>query len=192
MVAHSAVAPRQWTYDEVSAIEDEVRRELLDGEIIEMPSPTLSHQDIILRLALLFTLWARQNGGKAFISPVDLYVSPTTYFIPDFVFYSATQMATGEVERDPKRLNIAPALIVEVLSDATARNDRVRKMRAYAQFGVSHYWIVDPAHRTVEAYELHEGIYHVAATHEGEEVFTPPAFTGLEIPLIEVFGPVAA
>jgi Uma2 family endonuclease len=192
MVAQSPVFTRQWTYDEVSAIADEVRRELVDGEIFEMPSPTLSHQDIILRLALLFSLWARQNGGKAFISPVDLVVSERTYFIPDFVFYSAAQMATGQVERDPKRLHVAPALIVEVLSDATARNDRVRKMRAYAQFGVAHYWIVDPVQRTIEAYELHEGIYHVAATHEGGEVFTPVAFTGLEIPLVEVFGPVAA
>jgi Uma2 family endonuclease len=188
MIADAPVfTPQKWTYDEVSAIEDDLRRELFDGEIFEMPSPTLNHQDIILRLALIFSLWARQHGGKAFISPVDLYVEPRRYFIPDFLFYSAAQMASGEVERDPKRLTIAPALIVEVLSDSTAANDRVRKLHAYAEFGVANYWIVDPAQRILEAFELREGIYSVVAAHEGAEIFAPAAFPELQIALSELF-----
>lgn len=188
MIAEAPIyTPKEWTYDEVSAIEDDVRRELVDGEIIEMPSPTLNHQNIILRLALLFSLWARQHGGKAFISPLDLYVSPGRYFIPDFLFYSAAQMASGEVERDPKRLTVPPTLIVEVLSESTARHDRVRKLRAYAEFGVANYWIVDPAQGTLEAFELREGLYQVVAAHEGAETFAPAAFPALQIALSELF-----
>jgi Uma2 family endonuclease len=178
---------REWTYEEVSAIEDDVRRELHDGEIFEMPSPSLSHQDIILRLALLFSLWAREFGGRAYISPVDLVLSPRLYFIPDFVFYSAEQLATGEVLRDPKRLTVAPVLIVEVLSETTARNDRVRKLHAYAQFGVANYWIVDPVQHTLEAFELHEGLYQIIAAHEEGETFAPAAFGNLRINLNELF-----
>ncbi len=188
MIAEAPIyTPKEWTYDEVSAIEDDVRRELFDGEIIEIPSPTVNHQRIILRLAALFLHWARQHGGEPFISPLDLYVAPRRYFIPDFIFYSAAQMASGEVMHDPKRFTVAPMLIVEVLSESTARHDRVRKLRAYAEFGVANYWIVDPSLQTVEAYELSGGRYQVVAAHEGMETFAPAAFPALQIALSELF-----
>ncbi|RYG66602.1 Uma2 family endonuclease [bacterium] len=190
MVADPKNFTRQaWTYDEVSSIEDDVRRELYDGEIIEMPSPSINHQDIILRLALLFAHWASRFGGKAIISPVDLYISDRLYFIPDFVFYTSIQMEDEDVLRNPKRLTVPPALIVEVLSESTARNDRVRKLHAYAQFGVANYWLVDPAQQTLEAFALRDGLYQIVAAHEEAEVFAPATFPDLLISLPELFAP---
>ncbi len=107
MIAEPLTQRRIWAYDEVREIDDDVRRELHDGEIYEMPSPLVNHQSIILRLAILLSEWARANGGRVYLSPVDLYVCETTYYIPDLVFYSAAQMASGEVERDPRRLTVA-------------------------------------------------------------------------------------
>ncbi len=185
------VAPKKWTYAEVSAIADDVRRELYDGEIYAMPSPTLSHQDIILRLALLLSLFAKQQGGKVFLSPVDLFVSEERYFIPDMVFYGVEKMATGQVEADPKRLHVAPDLIVEIISNSTAVNDRVRKYRAYAEFGVPFYWIVDAAARTFHAFRLENGRYVDEAVLGGDEAFSPQLFAGLEVSLTEVFGGLA-
>ena len=40
MVAQPLKTRRIWTYNEVRAIDDEVRRELHDGELFEMLSPT--------------------------------------------------------------------------------------------------------------------------------------------------------
>ena len=193
MIAESPVftpqkTTRKWTYEEVSAIPDEVRRELYNGEIYQMPSPILEHQNIILRLALLISLWTRQNGGHIFLSPVDLYVSPETYFIPDLIFYGAQKMATGEVEADPKRLRVAPDLIVEILSESTARNDRVRKPRVYAEFGVPFYWIVDPAARVFQAYSLQDGRYIEEAVLTDDESFAPALFPAMQVSLTEVFG----
>lgn len=189
MIADAPVfTPKKWTSAQVSAIEDDVRRELYAGEIYEMPSPTLNHQDLILRLAILLTLWARQNGGKVFLSPVDMFVDEETYFIPDLVFYGAAKVATGEVEADPKRLHTAPDLIVEILSPSTACNDRVRKYRAYAEFGVPFYWIIDPAERVFQAYRLENGRYVDEAVLGGDEAFSPALFSGLEVSLTEVFG----
>lgn len=176
-----------WTYDEVSEIDDDVQRELHAGEIYPMPSPTLNHQSLILRLAILLTKWARAHGGKAYLSPVDLYVSPTEYYIPDLVFYSAAQMQSGEVERDPKRLTLAPQLIIEILSPSTARNDRTLKTRAYANFGIEHYWIIDPRAQTLEAFELSDGRYFVAGSIAESEVYAPAAFPNLQISGAELF-----
>ena len=176
-----------WTYDEVRAIDDDVRRELHDGEIYVMPSPNLKHQSIIGRLYLWLTLWAQQHGGKAYLSPVDLYVSATEYYIPDLVFYSAAQMQSGEVERDPNRLTIAPAIVVEVLSRSTARNDRTLKTRAYAKFGIPHYWILDPIAQTLEAFELIEGRYSLSGSLGEGETYAPAAFPELIIGADELF-----
>ena len=178
---------KTWTYDEVRAINDDVRRELHDGEIYVMPSPNLKHQKLILRLAVRLTEWARAHGGEVYLSPVDLYVSPTNYYIPDLVFYSAAQMQSGEVERDPNRLKIAPAIVVEVLSRSTARNDRTLKTRAYARFGIAHYWILDPVAQTLEAFELIDGRYSLAGAMGADETYAPPAFSGLEIVGTELF-----
>lgn len=48
-----------------------------------------------------------------------------------------------------------PDLVIEILSSNSAKRDRVIKLESYARFGVPEYWIVDPAHLTVEQYMLH-------------------------------------
>lgn len=178
---------RTWTYDEVRAIDDDVRRELHDGEIYEMPSPIPEHQDIIGQLYLQIMIWARQHGGKAYVSPLDLYVSQTEYYIPDLVFYSAAQMQSGAVPRGTKHLTVAPSIVVEVLSRSTARNDRTLKTRAYARFGIAHYWIIDPVAQTLEAFELVDGRYALAGALGADESYAPAAFAALEIVGADLF-----
>jgi hypothetical protein len=48
--------------------------------------------------------------------------------------------------------SIAPDWICEVLSPSTTALDRVKKMPLYAEIGVSHFWLVDPIHKTLEVY----------------------------------------
>jgi len=81
----------------------------------------------------------------------------------------------------------APDLLVEVLSPGTARRDRVRKLNAYARLGVRHYWLVDPEAKTVEAFELVEDAYRLAAAVGGDDEFRPGVFPGLAISLSILF-----
>lgn len=181
------IAPHIWTYTELQRFDDEIRRELYDGEIFEMPSPSLNHQTALFNLAFFLKLWSQANGGRVFLSPVDLHVSERHYFIPDLCFYTAQSLENEAVLRDPQKLTVPPDLIIEVLSDATARNDRVLKMNAYAAFGVRHYWLVDPRIQTFEALELHEGHYLTVAALTEEATFEPGAFADLSIELRRVF-----
>jgi Uma2 family endonuclease len=189
MIAEPITQTRKiWTYDEVAPYEiDGVRRELHDGEIYEMPSPTLLHQTIVGQLYFFLRVWAQQNGGKPIVSPIDLYVSSTRYYIPDLVFYSAQTLQNGDVSSDGRKLTVAPDLVIEVLSDSTARNDRVTKVNAYAAFGITHYWLVDPRERTLEALELRNGFYSVVAALSEEETFAPASFPGFSLELERVF-----
>ena len=188
MVAEPKTTRKIWTYAEVRALNDDVLRELHEGEIWIVPSPTFNHQRIVTRLAGFLNDWAKQHGGgEATVSPLDMYVSERSYYIPDLIFYSGPQMEIIEAEGDLKNLRMAPHVAVEVLSPSTARNDRTLKTRAYAAFGIAHYWILDPVARTLEAFELGEGRYFLAGAIGSGETLDLSSFPGLNVPADELF-----
>ena len=84
---------------------------------------------------------------------MDLYLTETDRFIPDGMVVCDTE----KIKRDG--VHGAPDLVVEVLSPSTAKHDRGRKKQVYEQCGVSEYWIVDPANKTLEQYLLQQGAF---------------------------------
>ena len=187
MVAEPAlIAPKKWTYAELSH-DEEHPVECYDGELFDMTSPLIQHQRIVRRLTTAIDNWSAANGGEVFAGPVDLLVAENRFFVPDLCFYSAGR-AGEKIEREDGRCLIAPPdLIIEVVSPSTARNDRVRKMRLYAEFGVTNYWIVEPDRGTLEAFALRDGGYAVADAFTDEDNLRSPLFPGLDLPLKDIF-----
>ncbi|TCS72305.1 Uma2 family endonuclease [Effusibacillus lacus] len=61
-------------------------------------------------------------------------------------------------------------LVIEILSQNSAKRDKVMKKESYARFAVPEYWIVDPAHLTIEQYLLvHSGEPYELANVFGAE-----------------------
>jgi Uma2 family endonuclease len=139
---------------------------------------------VALRLATLLDAHVRARGlGKVYIAPFDVILDRTTVVVPDLVF-----VARGRLEIVADRgVEGAPDLIIEILSPGTTRRDRVAKLNAYTRHGVSHYWLVDPADKTLEALELGEGAYHVVAAVAGDEDFRPHLFPELTISLHDLW-----
>jgi len=124
--------------------------QLIDGEVVIGMLPIPRHQAIVREILVLFALRARQTGGTAYSSPIEVYLDEHNVFEPDVLYLtpdSACQI--GE-----KRLTGAPNLIVEVLSPSTTKYDREKKYHAYQRHGVDEYWIVDPANEAIEVYTL--------------------------------------
>lgn len=75
----------------------------------------------------------------------------------------------------------APDWVCEVVSPASARIDRVRKMPIYARERVGHLWLVDPLLRTLEVYRLEEQRWVVVGPYGGVETVRAEPFEAVEI-----------
>jgi Uma2 family endonuclease len=160
------------TYSDYAALPDDGQRyELHHGELSVTPAPGTRHQRAIVFLITLLNEHVRSRGlGEVFVAPTDCILSNVTVVQPD-VFYIAADRLTIISERG---IEGAPTLVVEVLSPSTARLDRGRKMKLYAEHGVLYYWIVDPESRSIEAYALAGAEYARAGRVISEPAALPP------------------
>lgn len=145
---HMAIAAREWTVEEVQALpSDGNRYEVIDGELLVSPSPSSTHQDAVLELAIRLAAYVKGNqAGHIYVAPADVVYGNGTLVQPD-VF--AVPLVGG---RRPRTWAEAERVIlaVEVLSPSTARADRTLKRRLYQKQAVPEYWIVDVDGRLVE------------------------------------------
>lgn len=165
------------------ALPDERRVELLGGEFFMSPSPTWSHQQIVVNLTVKLDGYVRsRNLGKVCCAPFDCILSDEDVAQPDVLFIARANL--GKI-RD--RLTGAPDLAVEVLSAANAERDRIVKRDLYAKYGVREYWIVDPDGRTVEVMTLERGAYRLHAIFGVGDALDSPLLTELRLPVAELF-----
>ena len=167
------------TYADYAALPDDGRRyELHEGELSVTPSPGTRHQRVIGNLFVILRHHVQAHRlGELFLSPTDCILSDTTVVQPDIPFVDARH-ASRVSER---AIEGAPTLAVEVLSPSTERIDRRRKLDLYARHGVPYYWIVDPAARVIDTYNLADGAYHIGARLAGDQPAALPPFGDLPL-----------
>jgi Uma2 family endonuclease len=181
-------SPGTCTWNEFVALEEDDRRELIDGELLEVEVPTKLHEYVVWLIGGLFVQWSRPRGaGFGVVSGFKVRISERRGVMPDFQFFRADNPAASgdSVALEDGRAD----LVVEVISPSSVRYDRIIKLEYYASIGVPEYWIVDlPAH-ALERLVLQEGSgkYLIAQTGRDGNLFRPESFEGLEIPLAELW-----
>lgn len=143
-----AMPATHWTPEMVRALpHDGNRYEVIDGELLVTPAPTLRHQDAVSAMASLLRPYVSANGvGHMIVSPADVTFDDGSLVQPD-VFVAP--LIAGRRPRDWSDVKTL-LLAVEVLSPSTARADRRVKLRLYQRNRVPEYWIVDADARLVE------------------------------------------
>lgn len=162
------------------------RYELLEGELVMVPSPKEYHQRISRNLGFILHGFVKQHDlGFIYYAPFDVILDEYTVFQPDILFVSKERSEIIVEEG----IRGAPDLVIEILSEATAERDRTYKKTLYARYGVKEYWLVDPATKTIEVLELHEqGFERIALCFlEKGAVLESPLLAGLSIDVAEVF-----
>lgn len=126
--------------------DDGNRYEVIDGELFVSPAPTLRHQRAIVELLVRLKPYVAGVGLEVLMAPAAITWSSRTEVQPDLL---ALPLLHGQLAERFEDVGVL-ALAVEVLSPSSTRTDRFTKRREYQRRGVSEYWIVDPATRSIE------------------------------------------
>jgi Uma2 family endonuclease len=132
-------------------MDEDASGELVDGLLIEEEEVGALHDAIASWLNWAIRSWIAPRGGVVLVSDTRFGVSPGRGRKPDLsVYFPGRKPPAHGLVTTP------PDVMIEVVSPRPedARRDRVEKMAEYAAFGVRYYWIVDPALRSFEIFEL--------------------------------------
>ena len=176
------------TYADLEALPENVIGELIDGELFTSPRPSSLHA--IAEAGFVEELRGRFQSGRG--GPGGWWILPepelrlgTDVLVPD--------LAGSRRERLPEKPTIAhftlvPDWVCEILSPSNALLDRVKKLPKYAEHGVRHLWLADPAPKTLDAFVLENGRWSLLKSFVGGIKATIPPFDAIEIDLAVVWG----
>lgn len=184
----------RYTVEDYMQWPDEIRCELINGEIWDMsPAPTLDHQALLSSLHVEIALALRErnkDGGgggvltcKVLESPVDVVLDFDTVVQPDLIVVCDPAKLANH-----KNVQGAPDLVVEVLSPSTAARDKREKKALYERAGVPQYLIVDPVSRYAELFTLLLGAYGIPQILAAEDSLALNLLPERVFPLGELFG----
>ncbi len=173
-------ARRQYFYDVVT---EEQKAEFINGEIVVHSPVKKHHADVSSLLHNLLKNYVMVNKLGFVGYEKILIVLERNDCEPDLCFFheDKAQLFTDRQMKFP-----APDLVIEVLSDSTAENDRGIKYRDYAQSGVTEYWIIDPETKMVEQYILQDEKYELRIKSDSGEIHSI-AVPGFTIPIRAIF-----
>jgi Uma2 family endonuclease len=161
-MATQTAPARGWTYEEFARLPDDGNRyEVIAGELYVTPAPGSIHQRVVWRLGTALENFCEEHGaGTMYGAPYDVIFGEGDYLEPDIVFVRRDREDIVEKHG----MVGAPDLVVEVLSDSTARRDRGIKRERYAAYGVPEYWIIDTEARRIDVLRLTAGELRRAET----------------------------
>ena len=173
-----------------------IKKEMIDGGIYLMASPSGEHRDVQGNLLSIFNAYFKQ-AKKRCRARIDheLYIDEKNTLEPDIKILC----------RENKNSDI-PVIVAEVLSKSTRDRDLGIKMEKYAEIGVREYWIITWETFSIDIYALNENRRYkfcksyVFYTSEDElkrlddkekteiiKEFSPVSFPELIIQLSDVF-----
>lgn len=123
-------------------------QELIDGTIRVADAPFVSHQRIVLRLAMALQVHAKAiHAGELFVAPIDVVFDRARPLVvqPDLLFVSRERLDIVQ-----ERIYGAPDLVVEILSPRPRIGDIAERIGLYAQYGVREIWLYHQAERRLQ------------------------------------------
>lgn len=184
---------QKYTYSDYLTWRFNERIELIKGWLHKMsPAPKRYHQEVEGVLFNKFFNYLENKTCKVYQSPFDVRLirntdkneEINTVVQPDICVICDRSML------DDAGCLGAPDLIIEVLSESTAKKDYNEKFNLYEENGVKEYWIADPANKSIEIFSLIDDKYQslgIYSEKEGINEVQGNLFTELIIPLKTIF-----
>ena len=119
-----------YTIEDIYALPDGERAELIDGHIYYMAPPSYKHQKLVMELSAIIRNYIKQHKGTCEVlpAPFAVYLDEinNTYVEPD----------------------------ISVICDPSRKMDYLLKLFKYRSAGVREYWIVDIAKNRITVYNF--------------------------------------
>ena len=139
-----------YTIEDIYALPDGERAELIDGEIYYMSPPGWTHQRISGKLhqAIANYIDSKHVECQILAAPFAVFLNNDNinYVEPDI-----SVICDGS-KLDEKGCHGAPDWIIEIVSQSSKSRDYMTKLFKYRMAGVREYWIVDPEKQMVSVY----------------------------------------
>lgn len=146
-----------YTIEDIYALPDGKRAELIDGRIYYMSPPSRTHQKISGKLYQMISNDIEAHHGKCEIyhAPFAVFLdqdNDQNYLEPDIL------VVCDPSKLDERGCHGAPDWVVEIVSPSSKSRDYIKKMLKYGTAGVREYWIVDPDEKRVTVYGFEKEI----------------------------------
>jgi Uma2 family endonuclease len=181
-----------YTYRDYAAFPDDMRCEIIDGEVFMMsPAPSFRHQNIIGNIFIEIS--KKLKGKKCIpgIAPLDIFLDYNGEINKCKVIVQPDVVVVCDKNKIDKRgIFGSPDLVIEVVSPFSLKHDTRTKSELYERFNVPEYWLVFPEQFTIvtnyfedNKYQSNNYIYE----KEQDIILTSKIISGLTLNLSEIF-----
>lgn len=125
LLSTAYLSPEEYLYGENDRVEG-TRYEYVNGQVYAMAGASREHN--LLTGNLFLTLGLHLRGKPCQVFQSDMKVGIRT-LSAEYFYYPDVQVTCAEEQE--RYYNTSPCLIIEVLSDSTARTDRTEKLAHY-------------------------------------------------------------
>ena len=145
-----------YTVEDIYALPEGQRAELIDGQIYDMAPPNRTHQRIVSQLTKIIGQYIDKKQGSCEVYPAPFAVflnkDNKNYVEPDI------SVICDKDKLDDRGCNGAPDWVIEIISPSSRKLDYTTKNALYSEAGVREYWIVDPAKKRITVYYYEEDV----------------------------------
>lgn len=139
-----------YTIEDIYALPEGERAELIDGQLYNMAPPSYMHQKLVSEFTQSIGQYIKTHNGSCEVIPAPFAVflnqDDRTYVEPDIsVICDHNKLSDRGCEG-------APDFIIEIVSPGTQKRDYGIKLFKYRNAGVREYWIVNPVQKIVNVY----------------------------------------
>ncbi len=155
-----------YTVEDIYALPEGERAELIDGQIYYMAAPGRKHQQLLGAVYRKIADYIDSHGGECEvdIAPFAVFLNRDSknYVEPDI------SVVCDKGKLDDRGCFGAPDWIIEIVSPSSRSMDYFKKLFKYRSAGVREYWVVDSERQSVTVYNFEQD--DMAEYSFGEEI----------------------
>lgn len=141
-----------YTIEDIYALPNGERAELIDGKIYYMAPPNTKHQRLVHFFDREIGNYIQSKHGECEVFPAPFAVflneNDINYVEPDI------SVICDKNKISDKGCHGAPDWIIEIVSPSSKQMDYYKKLFKYRTAGVREYWVVDPERQFVTVYNF--------------------------------------